>query len=285
MKGSSAANEVNICRLADASGYLPQIDRADADADFCNDVSQNGAGIHAICRGDDVIGLANMREGAEAFVYVYIFPQHRRRGYGYLAVCALEQRVRSGACESIATAYDGRNDIAKRLAEKCGYVKKSASSVMKYSGPKFDIPQLPVRNHRDEDFFEAFTMSAEAFHVMRVETGHCPDSVPYAADEEMRQYCLETADDRYVYVVDGEIVACAHIEGAEIDNVATKITHQGKGYGRNLVKFLVNVILEKDIGEPFLYCLEVNRKARKLYDSLGFKEIFLNEFAVKKISN
>ena len=124
-------------------------------------------------------------------------------------------------------------------------------------------------------------MSAEAFHIMRLETGHDPNSVPYPPDEEARQYCAETAAGRYIYEADGEIIGCAYLDGTEISLVAIKTTRQGKGYGRLLVKFLVNQILEQNIGEPFLFCLVSNTKARQLYDSLGFTEFQRNIFAVK----
>ena len=107
--------------------------------------------------------------------------------------------------------------------------------------------------------------------------------MPYVPGEEDRRYAMETADQRYVYVLDGEIVGCACLDGAEIDNVSIKIAHQGKGLGRNLVKYLVNRILEQKIGDPFLYCLTVNTKARRLYDSLGFQEMVCNEYAEKKV--
>ena len=37
------------------------------------------------------------------------------------------------------------------------------------------------------------------------------------------------------------------------------------------------------MGQPFLYCLVSNRKAWKLYESLGFEETFRMKFATKKI--
>ena len=111
--------------------------------------------------------------------------------------------------QSISTAYNSKNICAQKLAEKCGFVKRLSSVVMQYDGEPFDIPILPIRKHTDKDFIEAYTMSAEAFHVMRLETGYYHDSVPYAPDEEIRKHCLDTADERYIYEVAGKIVGCA----------------------------------------------------------------------------
>ena len=60
--------------------------------------------------------------------------------------------------------------------------------------------------------------------------------------------------------------------------------HQGKGLGKAFVKYPVNEILDKQVGQPFLFCLGVNKKARQLYDSLGFQEVTCNAYATKQIS-
>lgn len=273
---------LKICKMDDISPYLAQIDRTDADADFYKDVSSNKGHIHTVCYAGEAVGLSSIIDDADAYVYVYIFPQHRLKGYGYLAVRASEQLLHSTPLESITTAYDSNNGVAERLSKKCGFLLKYESVVMEYPGEKFDIPVLPIQKHRDEDFLEAYTLSAEAFHIMRLETGHDPNSVPYPADENARQECLRTADERYIYALGDKIIGCAHIDGAEIDNIAIGIAHQGNGFGRKFIKFLTNEILEKETRKPFLYCLASNKKALQLYHSLGYVEICRNAYAVKK---
>ena len=58
---------------------------------------------------------------------------------------------------------------------------------------------------------------------------------------------------------------------------------RGKRLGRGFVRFLVNLILEKEAGVPCLWCVVGNNKARQLYDSLGFEEVFREAFAWKKL--
>ena len=273
---------LRVCKMDDVSPYLTQIDRADADADFYKDVSSNKGHLYAVCYDGEVVGVSSIIDDADAYVYVYIFPQHRCKGYGYLAVGASEQLLQSTPLESITTAYDSNNAVAEKLAKKCDFLLKHESLVMEYPGKKFGIPELPIRKHRDEDFLEAYTLSAEAFHIMRLETGHDPNSVPYPADENARQECLRTADERYIYALGDKIIGCAHIDGAEIDNIAIGIAYQGNGYGRKFMKYLTNEILAQGIGKPFLYCLASNKKALQLYQSLGYVEIFRNAYAVKK---
>ena len=280
MSPVDSVNNLVISKITDSSKYLLQVDCVDADLDFYNDVSKNNENIRAIYNGGQVIGLACVREDKDSYVYVYIFKDYRNQGFGYSAVCTLESQLMSS--QSISTAYNSKNICAQKLAEKCGFVKRLSSVVMQYDGEAFDIPILPIRKHTDKDFIEAYTMSAEAFHVMRLETGYYHDSVPYAPDEEIRKHCLDTADERYIYEVAGKIVGCAHIDGAELDNVSIKISHQGKGLGRLFIKYLVNEILKNGHKKPFLYCIDKNVKARQLYNSLGFKEIACNVYAIKK---
>ena len=60
----------------------------------------------------------------------------------------------------------------------------------------------------------------------------------------------------------------------------TKIARQGEGFGRGFVTFLTNRLLEK--GEARLWCLVGNDKARKLYESLGYRETDRAEYSFKR---
>ena len=278
-------NNIRLSRIYDTSQYLPQIDRSDAGEDFYDAVAENSEEIFAIFYKDTVIGLSYIEDDSEGFIFIYIFPGYRNRSFGYSAASAAEQQMKSSPLLSITTAYNNGNKAAKRFSEKCGYVKKYSSAFMKYPGKMFPEPELPVRHYRDEDFIEAFSLSSEAFHLMRLGTGCFPDSTLSEPDEETRKRWAESADDEYVFVQDGEIAGYARIDGNELDSVSIKVSHQGKGMGRKFVEFLINRILEKDKGNPVLWCVVGNGKARRLYDSLGFREIFIEDFAVKKISS
>ncbi len=274
--------KIEIIKLEDVTPYLEKIDRKDAEPWLSEEVSENGDEIFFIRVSDAIVGTAYIGDAAKAFVYVYIFPEYRNRGYGEAAVSAAEQTIKTTPLIRIATAYNDHSEAAKRLAEKHGYLKKYSSALMEYRGEKFEEPELPVRKYRDEDFTDAATLSAEAFHAMRLSTGCFPDSVVAQATEEDRKYCAENAENEYVVQLNGEIVGYAAIDGTELGEVSIKIPHQGKGLGRKFVRYLTNRILEKDEGEPILWCVVGNVKARNLYDSLGFKEICRDDFAEKK---
>lgn len=279
---TSMENKVEIRKLEDASEYLGRIDQTEADADFYDGVAENGEEIYAICQEDQVVGLACIVDEADGYLYVYVFPEFRGKGYGTLAARQAEAGMQSSPHWKITTAYARNNEVARKLAEKCGFKKKFASAVMKYQGSRFEEKELPVRKYREEDFVAAFTVEDEAFHKMRLETGCFPDSTLSEPSDDMRNFYAEHAEDEYVYLQDDEIIGFAQIDGAELSSVSIKLSHQGKGLGKEFTKFLTNRILEKEGEAPFLYCVVGNDKARRLYESLGFEEIACNEYAEKR---
>lgn len=64
------------------------------------------------------------------------------------------------------------------------------------------------------------------------------------------------------------------IDEAEILNIAIDPAYQGKGYGRELLDYLVNVV-SKRAKRFFLEVRATNNAAIQLYDTVGFVEICL----------
>ncbi|MBQ6569236.1 MAG: GNAT family N-acetyltransferase [Clostridia bacterium] len=284
MNKPDKSNNIRLFKESDVTKYLPRLVHTDYYSDFYNEVSQNSDEIFTIGCGDKVIGLSCIDDDTEGFIYVYIFPEDRHNGYGYAAAIASLRQMKSSPINCIYTCYDGNDRVAKKLAEKLGYIKKYSSAFMKYRGEKFVEPTLPIRRYKSEDFEQAFTLAAEAFHKMRLETGCFPESVAAGPDDEAKKYWADTANERYVYVLGNEIVGHAKIEGETLDSVAIKISHQGKGLGRKFVIFLVNQIMKNENECPCLWCVVGNNTARSLYESLGFEETGLCEFAVKRFT-
>lgn len=275
---------MKICKINNSSQYLSMIDINDADVEFYNDVLENSEDMYAIYYDDNIVGLANVICDVCGFLYIYIFLQNRNKGFGKAAVKLLEEQMSSSKLRDIATCYLSNNKNAYKFATACGYVKEFASVYMKFCGSAFENITLPIRQYRDEDYEEAQLITAEAFHKMRLETGYFPNSLPERPSVEMRKFWNDTAEERYVYIFDNEIIGYGHIDGDELSEVSIKITHQGKGFGTQFIKFLINRLLEKGYSKPYLYCI-VGNKARNLYEALGFKEVCCNEYAKKKMNS
>ena len=280
--------QIRVFKHDNMAAYLPQIDPKEAE-EFIDDVKENSEKVFAIGLkateedGEKVIGFSYIDDDSEGFYYVYIFSEYRYKGYGYAAACAAEKQIKTAPPLTVTTAYDSKNAAAKRFAEKCGFREKYASAKLIYRGEKFEMPELPVRQYRDEDFLEAYTLADEAFHKMRLETGCFPESTTTPPNDKIRRRFAETVEERYVYELNGKVVGYAKLDGDELDIICIKISHQGEGLGRNFLKYMINLMIDSGIKEPALWCVVGNKKARRLYDSLGFEEVCVTAFPEKKI--
>ena len=84
--------------------------------------------------------------------------------------------------------------------------------------------------------------------------------------------------------MDEEIVGYANLDEEELSSVSIKISHQGKGMGKQFVKYLTNRLIDRGVDEPVLWWAVGNENAKHIYDSLGYKEVFTQGFAEKKLS-
>ena len=275
-------NNIKVRKNKNIVKYLSLIDRKELDDDTYSTITDKEDCLYAISYAHEVVGFSILEYDNESgFVYVYIFPNYRQQGYGSLAIKECENIMNASKLHKITTAYLNNNELAGSFAKKHGYIKEFASSEMIYKGDKFDLPDLPIRQYEDKDYLEAFTLAEEAFHIMRLSTGYFPNSKINEPSEESRKRWLKYADESFVYVLDNEVVGFANIDGPEIDSISIKISQQGKGFGRNFVKYLTNLILDNEKDQPYLWCVVGNKKARKLYESLGYKEVLTMAFANK----
>ena len=262
------------CRVSDSD---------DAEAGFVRAVKDRNGNIQGIYVDHEFAGVLRLAISKNAFLYIYVFPEFRKAGIGQNALKLCEDKIHSNGCERISTLY--RTDcIAGRLfAEKSGYRRTYSMAYMEYSGARFSIKEQPIREYCDTDYESAHEMYAKAFHEMRVSVGDFPDSIIEKPSEKMRQYWDKTSNERLVYTSDGMIVAYAHIAGNEIGSVSVAIPYQGHGIGRDFVKAICNRILGNGHDAVTLYCVVGNR-AKRLYESLGFREKYIAVNAVKSAS-
>lgn len=277
-------DKVTICKTLNPSEYLSKMDMDDAETDFINAVTENDENIYSVLYQESLVGLALAEEGRCAFLYIYIFPACRHKGYGKAATQLLEQKLCACNPANISTYYRTDDSIAYAFAKDHGYIKEFSSDYMVYSGPHFKPAAIPVRQYQDKDYSEAHSLYAQAFHLMRLGTGCFPDSVPEPPSEKGRKYWSGTTEERLVYLNGEEIVGYAHIERSEISSVAVKPGCQGKGVGKAFVKCIVNMLLDSGYENISLYCVVGNDRARRLYDELGFKQVYRNDYA-KKVLN
>ena len=114
-------------------------------------------------------------------------------------------------------------------------------------------------------------------------------SIPWSANSFM-DACAEDSNIYLVCEVDGEIAGYCGMwtvfgEG-NITNVAVNEKFRGRGYGKALLKELEEYGKKKGVETYFLEVRESNSIARKLYLSLGFREIGIRKnFYEKPVEN
>lgn len=102
-------------------------------------------------------------------------------------------------------------------------------------------------------------------------------------NDYMRKYWDSTKKERLVYVQGSEIIGYAHVVGNEIGSISVKSQYQGQGIGRMFMKFICNKILDEGYKAVSLFCV-VGNWAKRLYDSLGFIEVYTFDYAIKSVN-
>lgn len=212
---------------------------------------------------------------------VFVAPKYRHKGIGQAVVQYGEDKLNKEGSK-IVTSFHADKEVSKRFARNLGYEREFSSAYMKHTEGRFLIGEFPIRLYRDEDYLESHALYAEAFHEMRVKVGDFPDSRVEKPSEKNRQGWNLDGANRFTYVENGEIAAHGHLEGNEIGSVSVRIDLQGRGIGKNFVMYLCNEIYNRGYKEVVLWCV-IGNDARKLYESLGFREVYTAEFASKNI--
>ena len=280
------AASIEICKKDDLKGFIPFIDITESGNELIEEIEENSKEMYALSLDDKIIGLAyidDVEDDEEPYFSIYIFKEYRNKGYASSVLKQIEHKYEGSKAKSITAIYGYHNVVAKNFLLKHGYTLTWASTNMQYSGDRFEEVDLPIRQYQDEDFDQAFKLSAEAFHRMRVGTGCFPNSVVSTPHEKSKEHWLKEAENEFVIDQNGEIVGYSHLEEKEIASISIKISEQGKGLGKKFVKSITNTLIDRGVKEPLLWCVVGNNNARHIYDSLGYKEIYCEGFAEKKI--
>lgn len=260
-----------------------QIDLSEADADFARAVLDGDESIYVLLDGELAVGCAQLIKANNAYLYVYTFPMYRGKGHGKRAHALLEATLRDGGSEKITTCYLSRDKNAARFAKALGYKRQFASVYMEYEGEDFSPDDIAIRPYRDEDYDTAHALYAEAFHRMRVSTGDFPDSIVEKPSDKMKKAWADTADERLVCLKDDAVIGYAHLDGCELASISIAPEYQGMGYGRKFVRQTVNILRERGHKKVSLCCVVGNKNANALYMSLGFKAVYVNDYAYKTL--
>lgn len=260
------------------------LDFRDADEEFLSAFRSKDENVYCIYDNEQLVGMLEFLIDKNSFIYIYVEPIFRDKGIGLSVLKLCEDILLSKNVEKLGTRYRADCKRFKAFANKNGFNRKFTSQYMKYLDGRFDVPELPIEQYQDKYYESAHEMYANAFHEMRINIGDFPDSVVEQPSDIMRKNWANTSNERFVYIVDNKIVGYAHVHGNTIGSVSIRKEFQGQGIGRNFMKFLCNKIYDEGHSVVSLFCVLGNKKAKNLYYSLNFKNVYTSEYAIKYIN-
>lgn len=177
----------------------------------------------------------------------------------------------------VATSLLDHEIDHQALIKKYGYSQWFVLKKMIHDGRDLPKHDLEYRHYEDRDFDRYFKGLGEAFAPMRTAMDITPYNVCTSASvtkaQEERDSFLKEKDMMYVFFDQDHYVGAVTIAGAEIDDFYIVDAYQGKGYGRKIIEFSVNLARQMSKQPVFLTVVDWNVKAKKLYQSVGFNMV------------
>lgn len=258
---------------------------ADAGPDFLRVLEEEPELFIAAYVDKTLVALVQLETyTTQSHLNVFVAPPYRRQGIGRAVMQMSEAQLQAGGTRKISTSVRSGVSPSLAFARSLGYAPYYSLIYMEQTGGAFAQETLSARLYSDADFVAAHSLYAVAFHEMRVRVGCFPDSVVAEPNDERRKAWAADAQDRFVYELDGEIVAYSHLHGNEISSVSVRSDLQGRGIGRTFVKYLCNEIHRRGYSSVILCCVMGN-EAIHLYNSLGFQETHRMEYMIKSLDN
>lgn len=216
-------------------------------------------------------------------VRVLVDPTHRGQGVGSKLWQAIQPLVEAPEVTMAVTFYRSDRGHSCEFFYPRGFRRWFGNHLMYYRGGKLPEPGLEVRLYDDALFVEHNRLINECFAPLREQN----DIKPYriyaddaADDQELRKKTAEAhRENSWFFYHRGQLVGWAELDGAEIDTIAVASEHQRKGYGRQIMHYCINYLLDKGYNPVQLHVIETNVCAKRLYESIGFELIETYEYA------
>ena len=72
---------IRIEKLKDTKPYLHFVDKKEIES-YYKEIMKNGENVFGIYFDSAVVGISYIEDDDDPYLYVYIFPMYRRKGYG-----------------------------------------------------------------------------------------------------------------------------------------------------------------------------------------------------------
>ncbi len=220
--------------------------------------------------GDVLVGLASIQPGDEPEVLIVVHPDYRRRGIGRALLAALVEDYRRHGTSQLLLVTDERSAAGKafmaavgaefRLAE---YALVLDAAAVDRSRPRLEALALRAAAQEDEDLL--IRLTAAAF-------GDPEDAarafLPPLLRASNRRFWVITLADEPI----GGIGIVWNAGSAGITTFGVVPEHRGRGYGRQILLDVIDILLAEGWQEITIDVATENRNALGLYRACGFQE-------------
>ncbi len=227
--------------------------------------------------------VAQAGRPGQVTVRVLVDPSCRGQGIGRMLWDAIQPLVEAPEVTMVVTFYRGDRGHSREFFYPRGFKRWFGSHLMFYRGQRLPETHLEARPFDDTLFGEYVRLINEGFAPMREQN----DIKPYriytddaTEDQELRKKTAQQHRENSWFFYDhGQLVGWAELDGAEIDTIAVAPEHQRQGYGRQIMHYCTNYLLDKGVDPVQLHVVETNAHVKRFYESIGFELIETYEYA------
>lgn len=214
-------------------------------------------------------------------ITLYVKEEKRKQGIGSKLIKKLEEKAELLGVKKISCDFKV-NEREENFISQNGYKDNFYSNFMVYDKGILDIEEKNYSfiNYEERDYLEVQKLINEAFYRMLSSIGIETEQIK-PSEEEKTSY-EESKKNMFLLRIDNEIVGVIKLINSEIDGIAIKIEKQGQGYGKDLLKYGINYLLNKGKKKVYLWAIEGN-KAKYLYEKVGFKVERVHKFMIKEL--
>jgi GNAT superfamily N-acetyltransferase len=217
-------------------------------------------------------------------ILLYVAPRFRGQGIGLRLYHHVRPQFDGPGPDRLTATY--RTDVghAREFFAALGFAPWYGMVYLSYEGGPQPEPSMQIRQYDDSLYEPYITVLGRSFYEMRRSHGFEPYDVEgeYRSDEARARLLSQGADIYVGFDQAGTAVGCAAVEGDKIEVIGVAPEHQGHGYGRDLTRFSINLLLQRGLA-PRTAVVEDNLRAKQLYLALGFAQVEIHEDAVLQL--
>lgn len=215
----------------------------------------------------------------------------RRRGRGTVAALAAEEVLRSWRCTGIAVTVPADAGPALRLAAALGY-RETGRVMVKELGeePPVPAPGTTGRPMTPAEFDSWLETAVIGYAPRTTAPGMTAEQGLAASRAEHARLLPDGADTpeqsfQLLEASDGTVLGTVWTGRRDLPglgpvpyvyDVAVDPAHRGRGHGRSLMLLAERTALEAGARHLALHVAEGNTPARRLYESLGYRDTAVN---------